>query len=350
MLQQKVISGIQQVGIGVANVEEAFQWYKKYFGMDILVFADEAEAKLMTRYTYGEVHARNAYLALNMASGGGFEIWQFTSRTPQPAKFQIKWGDLGILAVKIKSKDVAKSYHWYKTEGLDVVTDLQKSPEGKPHFFMKDPYGNIFEVVESTHWFMKTNHVSGGVAGVSIGVSDLQKSKAFYKDVLGYDQVIYETEGVFNDMPDSKSSLKRVLLRHSKPYSGGFTNLLGPTEVELIERTDGQGQKIFENRFWGDLGFIHLCYDTIGMDAHEAECEKLGYPFTVNSKNSFDMGKAAGQFTYNEDPDGALIEYVETHKVPILKKLGIYLHLKGRNPQKALPNFVVKAMRFSRVK
>ncbi len=350
MLQEKVISGIQQVGIGVANVQEAFAWYKKYFGMDILVFSDEAEAKLMTKYTGGEVHARNAYLALNMASGGGFEIWQYTSRTPQPAKFAIKWGDLGILSVKIKSKDVAKSYNWYKAEGLNIVSALTNSPEGNKHFFMKDPYGNIFEIVESNYWFMETKHLSGGAVGTSIGVSDIEKSKAFYKDVLGYDQVIYQKEGVFNDLPDSSSTFIRVLLRHSKPYQGGFTKLLGPTEIELYQRIDGQGTKIFENRYWGDLGFIHLCYDTIGMDLHEAQCQKLGYPLTVNSKNSFDMGKAAGQFTYNEDPDGTLIEYVETHKVPILKKLGIYLHLKGRNPQKPLPNFIVKAMRFSRIK
>ena len=45
------------------------------------------------------------------------------------------------------------------------------------------------------------------------------------------------------------------------------------------------------------------------------------------------MGEAAGHFTYIEDPDGALIEFVETHKVPVLKKLGWYIHLKDRDPE-----------------
>ena len=31
------------------------------------------------------------------------------------------------------------------------------------------------------------------------------------------------------------------------------------------------------------------------------------------------MGDAAGQFAYIEDPDGTLIEFVETHKVPLVK-------------------------------
>ena len=122
---EKVISGIQQVGIGVPNAEEAFQWYKKYFGMDILVFQDEAEAKLMTRYTGGVVQKRNAYLALNMQSGGGFEIWQYTSRSPEPSNTPIKLGDLGIFCIKMKAKDINATYQYYKNEKLNLISEIK---------------------------------------------------------------------------------------------------------------------------------------------------------------------------------------------------------------------------------
>ncbi|MBT5529964.1 MAG: VOC family protein, partial [Cytophagia bacterium] len=55
-------------------------------------------------------------------------------------------------------------------------------------------------------------------------------------------------------------------------------------------------------------------------------------------------------FSYIEDPDGALIEFVETHKVPIMKKLGWYLDLRKRNPEQDLPKWMINALRFSRVK
>jgi hypothetical protein len=80
------------------------------------------------------------------------------------------------------------------------------------------------------------------------------------------------------------------------------------------------------------------------------KCVSLGHPFTVDSSNSFDMGEAAGHFSYIEDPDGTLIEFVETHKVPILKKLGWYLNLKKRNPQKSLPGWMLKSLAFNRIK
>jgi len=32
------INGIQQLGVGVTNIDEAFTWYRKHFGMDIKMF------------------------------------------------------------------------------------------------------------------------------------------------------------------------------------------------------------------------------------------------------------------------------------------------------------------------
>jgi hypothetical protein len=86
------------------------------------------------------------------------------------------------------------------------------------------------------------------------------------------------------------------------------------------------------------------------MSKHEANCQSLGYPLTVNSAGAFDMGEAAGQFTYNEDPDGTLIEYVETFKIPMIKAIGWYLDLRKRDATKPLPNWMLKTLKFSREK
>ncbi len=65
---------------------------------------------------------------------------------------------------------------------------------------------------------------------------------------------------------------------------------------------------------------------------------------------TFDMGEAAGHFSYVEDPDGTLIEFVESHKLPVSKKLGWYINLRKRNPEKPLANWIVKAMKYNRIK
>ncbi len=351
---EKVISGIQQIGIGVSDVYEATDWYREQFGMDIKVFDDAATAKLMVPYTGGKAHDRRAVLTLNLKGGGGFEIWQFTSRKPAAAKFEIELGDLGINCAKIKSINAAKTYEQMNAAGLNVLTSLGKNPAGEDTFFVKDPYGNVFEVIQGNEFFQRrTSHTTGGVSGAVIGSTDIDKARKLYSDILGYDVVVYDQTGVFEDLkglPGGGYEFRRVLLRHSQPRQGGFSRLFGPTEIELIEVKGREPKKIYENRYWGDLGFIHLCFDVQGMDALKNEAEAAGFPFTVDSANSFDMGEAAGRFTYVEDPDGTLIEFVETHRVPLMKKLGWYIDMTKRDPKKPLPNMLLKAFRINRMK
>jgi len=352
-----VVSGIQQLGIGVKDVAVAWKWYRKYFGMDIRVVDDCATAKLMLPYTGGMPQERRAALALNMNGGGGFEIWQYTKRVPQPPLFVPQLGDLGIFAAKIKTRDARKTHAWFLKESLKVSA-IATDPAGRNFFFVTDPFDNIFQVIDSKNWFGNLKEQTGSVYGVILGVTDIENSKKVYSDILGYDQVIIDQKGVFPDLSGlngGTSSFRRVLLGHSIPRAGAFGRLLGESEIELMQVEDRIPRKIYEDRFWGDLGFIHLCYDINGMEKLNAACAGRGFPFTVDSfadheGNSFDMGEAAGHFAYIEDPDGTLIEFVETHKLPIIKKLGLYLNLRKRNPNKHLPNWILKTLKLSRVK
>ena len=348
-----IISGIQQLGIGVPNVQEGFKWYRQNLGIDIPILDEASEANLMLPYTGQKPHQRHAILAISGKGGGGFEIWQYTSRVPQPSAFSIELGDLGILIGKIKTENIRESIAFFKKKGISVLSDIQENPLQQKHFYIKDLYGNMFEIIESKEMFGKSLHATGGPIGAVIGVSDLEKSIKFYKDILGYDKVLFDKESVFDDLknlPAGQNKCRRVLLTHSKPRAGSFARMLGDSYIELIKVYDRIPRKIFENRFWGDLGFIHLCFDIKDMNDLRIKCAELGYPFTVDSGTTFEMGDAAGHFSYIEDPDGALIEFVETFKIPILKKLGWYLDLRKRKPEKPLPNWMLKTLSFSRVK
>jgi len=148
---EKLISGIQQIGIGVPNVYEAWKWYKENFGMDIRIFEDNTVAELMLPYTGGKPQRRHAALAMNISGGGGFEIWQYSERTPQAPAFEIQLGDLGINMAKIKSPDAKKAYENFKSRNLNIVGDFYED-----HFYIKDLYGNVFQVISDDNWFKKT--------------------------------------------------------------------------------------------------------------------------------------------------------------------------------------------------
>lgn len=349
-----IISGIQQLGVGNTDVQQTFKWYRQAFGTDVKIFEEAAQAELMLPYTAGKPHARHAILAVSMNGGGGFEIWQYTSRKAEFPAFKPQLGDLGIYIGKIKSYDIQASYNHLKNFGAKVLGNITVAPYGRKHFYMEDLWGNLFEVVEEkTAWFEQKHYTTGGVLGAVIGVSNIDRSLPLYRNILGFDTIVSDTTAVHEDwvsLDGSGKTCRRVLLRNSKPREGSFAPLLGDNEIELVQALEYTPKKIFENRLWGDCGFIHLCFDIKNMKALQEACTKAGHPFTVDGGAGFEMGEAAGHFTYIEDTDGTLIEFVETKKIPVLKKLGWYLDLRKRDPKKALPMFILKALRFNRVK
>ena len=128
---ENLISGIQQVGIGVVDAGESFKWYNKNLGLDVPVFDDIADAKLMVRYTNGNIRKRRAILAVNMAGGGGAEIWESKNPLPIACSFEPKLGDLGIFALKIKSQDLLAF-------SKSTPIPLFRTPENKPTAWLKD--------------------------------------------------------------------------------------------------------------------------------------------------------------------------------------------------------------------
>ncbi|MCB0519949.1 MAG: VOC family protein [Lewinellaceae bacterium] len=347
------ISGIQQIGLGNTDVHETWRWYREHFGFDVPVFNEAAEAGLMLPYTGGQPQKRHAILAINLRGGGGLEIWQYTERTPQPVDFQLQVGDLGIYVSKIKSSDIQAAHAFLAGKEVGLLGDISQNPAGQEHFFLQDLHGNVVEVVESGHWFQPGKFSMGGVVGCTIGVSDMDASVHFYRGVLGFDEVVFDKSGIFPDLtclPGGDGRFRRVLLRHTEPRKGAFSRFFSNNEIELVQATNRTPRKIFEGRYWGDPGYIHLCFDITGMASMKALCEEHGCPFTVDSSDSFDMGDAAGHFSYIEDPDGTLIEFVETHKMHLIKKLGWKLDLRKRQLDKPLPDWMLKSLRLGRVK
>lgn len=352
------ICGIQQIGVGIPDLDRAFRWYRRAFGIDVPIVDDDGVAALMLPYTGGQPRARHAVMAVSMQGGAALEIWQYKERTPQPPAFEVRVGDLGIFCPRIKARDVEAAWRALGPERLGGEQRLAPpaaDPGGEPGFFIRDPHGFPFQIVPGEGWFSRGAHRTGGVAGAMIGVSGVERSRRLYSGILGYDRVIYDREGVFDDLtclPGGEGRFRRVLLGHSESRRGPFSPLLGPSRLELVQALDRKPRRIFAERFWGDLGFIHLCFDVRGTDALKAVCEAEGFPFTVDSAEGgdFEMGEGAGRFAYVEDPDGTLVEFVEAYRLAIVKRLGWSLDLRRRPHDKALPRWMLRTLAWSRVR
>ncbi len=348
------IHGMQHLGVGVPEHAKAWKWYRKFFGLDMPFFNDEASAELMTIYTNDRVISKRAAMILNLKGGCAIEVVRPSTFKAKHAEVQHQLGDLGINIGWVKTPDIQKSYEFFKENGADVISEIVKMPDGQNTFHLKDLNGTQFQVVEANDFYTKTKHVTGGTSGSTIGVTDMEKTMTFYS-VLGYDEVLYDESRQFEDwssLAGGSGKYRRVLLSQSNPSGGGFSKLLGKTYIELVQDlSDRTPVKIYEGRQWGDIGFVHLAFDVRNMVALGKKLDEIGHGFTCDTKDALSMGESTKvHCTYIEDPDGTLIELIEVYKIPIIEKLGIYLNVEKRPASQPYPNLMLKALKFMRVK
>ena len=350
----KRINGIQHIGVGTADSEKSQKWYRKFLGMDVRLFDGIAPAPLMDIYTNKETITKRASMILNLQGGCAMEVVNPTSFKAKHANFEVQLGDLGIYVAQVKTRDVQKAYKFFKENGAILRTEIVHMPDGTETFYAEDPNGLFFQIIKGDNFYTKGKHVTGGPNGAIIGVSDIDRSLTFYADALGYDKVIYDNKGVFEDfgaLPGGEKKFRRMRLTQSDKPGGGFAKVSADTYIELVEAIDYQPKHDYQERIWGDIGFVHLGFDVRGMQALGKDLDQKGFGFTCDTKDTLDMGGTTRvHCTYIEDPDRALVEMIEVYKIPIIEKLGVFLNVEKRDPLKPLPDFMLKALRFSRVK
>ena len=347
------INSMQHIGVAVQDMDASLKYFRKIFGMNIPFFDSVQAAPLMDCYTHEKTITKRASMIMNLQGGCAMEVIRPTTFEPRKADFQIKIGDLHIFQVHMKARNVKHMHEHCKNNGALNVSEIQLNPAQQNVFDLTDLDGNFFRVEPTTECYREMGHPSNGVAGCSIGVTNMEDALNLYSNLLGYNEVVFDRTGTFNDwghLPGGKEQYRRVRLKQSAPTGGGFARVMGETFIELVQALDRVPARTFKGRIWGDSGFVHLGLDVKGMKKLGENLGAQGFPFRCDSNDALSMGQTKVHCTYIDDKDGSLIELIEVYKVPIVEKWGIFLNVEKRDPLKPLPNFMLNALRFSRIK
>ncbi|WP_204279078.1 VOC family protein, partial [Klebsiella aerogenes] len=71
------------------------------------------------------------------------------------------------------------------------LSALYLTPDNRYQFWVKDRLNNWFTITETNNWFKKKQTHCGGVLGAVIGVTNMEKSLHFYKEILGVSEEVY---------------------------------------------------------------------------------------------------------------------------------------------------------------
>ncbi|MFM7005954.1 MAG: VOC family protein [Flavobacteriales bacterium] len=344
------IHGIQHIGVAVSDMNKTLPLYRKWFGMNIPFFDSVQAAPLMDVFTHNQTITKRASMVMNLKGGCAMEVIEPTSFKAQPLPSDFTLGDIGIFAVHMRMQGPQKALAQIPV--ANRRSELLQDPIQQARFLIQDPDGLYFWAKQDAQVFSNDSSQLGGVAGLSIGVSDIAASKAFYA-LLGFDQVLFEDQGIFTDLqgfPGGAKEVQRVILSTAKPAEGPFGAMIGYSQLELICTPQRKGQKIFRCRIWGDTGFVHLGLDICDMKGLQLELQSQQIKFACDSNEALSMGQTKVHCAYITDPDGVLIELIEVFKIPLLEKWGIFLNVHGKKSGKHLPKWLIKLLRFSRIK
>lgn len=321
------LCGLMQIGVGVSDLEAAVKWYAEVLNFKAKPIDDTGPAALMTQYTGGDVYQRRAVMLFNPNGGGGLEVWQFLDRTPEESRVPLTFNQPGIHTVDLYTSGSLDSLnkHFSKYE-------IELKPWERPSLasviaWFKDPFGNSFRLLNSSYSIRSPfRGLFGGVAGVYICCSDIEESDSFYSKSLGMKEL---------------GSDRNLRLLGCCNSTQGFAFMYGPGQIELAQCDHPSASHSYGNRFWGDPGLMHVCFEVADFDQLKNSVNEKGVELTVDSKDSFTMERSAGRFGYLEDPDGTLIELIQVHSIPLLPKLGLHHRIK---PGKAVPKWIIKQM------
>ncbi len=309
------ILGVDHVGLGVRDRERMCSFYRDAlrFGKVLAEMPPEDHPPIhgLLR-TEKAIHS--AMVVGGEAGGPTVALFHATTPAPRPIRRDPRYGDIGVAKLTFAVPDLDSFCR--DRGGLVGLFSAPKTvtlaDSGEYHFaYGRDPEGNLLEFVSGSTPAVAAAPGSGAASAgapilrsVGIAVTDLERSLAFYRDVLGFDTVIEAPHESFSGLVDELTGVERTSVR-----SCLLANSRGRGMVELFEVTKPRGRSIPFGTQWGDFGYLQIClYSGVGK-ALIAQIEAEDVDVLLPLQDVGDPEHPA-LFMYLRDPDGIPVEVV----------------------------------------
>jgi catechol 2,3-dioxygenase-like lactoylglutathione lyase family enzyme len=308
-----MFAGVDHVGIGVADMEAALEFFRERMGFSRVLFDHTGELPGLEELTHrARTRSRVAMLAsANMTplGPGKVKLVQVLEDggTPPMAPGAC-YGEVGICEVCVHATDVQAVHQRLLEQGckelmepisakvtpFDIDVDLS---------YVADPGDGKIEILE---WRGIWQRLPGeprleGVNHVAFGVSDMAVTREFYAD-FGFSQsrLVLESDGYFEPMrPWYDREMPRQHMILVLPGQGA-----GIEPVQLREEIkDCRGE-------WGHLGPMEFAIGVTNLDQACGQLRSSGLEFRSDPQ-TVDVGTGEWRYAYFTDPDGLYVSLVE---------------------------------------
>jgi len=205
-----VFQGVDHVGVGVGDVDEAIAFYGRHVGFDRVLFDVTAELPAVEAFAGRAPRARVAMLESSGATPigpGRVKLVQVLDGDgPAPVPAGQAWGEVGVCEICLHVRGVAEVHASLVAAGCaDLMPPMtaEVPPTGisLDIAYVADPWGTKLEMIEWTGlWRSLPGPARAeGVNHVAFGVTDMGRSRAFYER-LGFTALLFESFDFFDPM------------------------------------------------------------------------------------------------------------------------------------------------------
>jgi catechol 2,3-dioxygenase-like lactoylglutathione lyase family enzyme len=305
--------GVDHIGVGVSDIERSLRFYADLGFTDVAFDCHTPLPGLERVAGRGGVEARVVMLRPATPTPLGpaaVKLVQTTDAPPPPMPAGIGWGEPGICEVCIHVRDQAGLYRRLVDElghtGLMEPNEAPLPPYGTlcSLSYVGDPDGTKIEMIEwhdlESGW--PADPGPQGVNHVAFGVVDLERTRAFYRD-LGFTGMLFESNGFFEPMdpwyaPRTPPSQHMTLL--TNPYGAGIEPV-----VHDPPSPDMRGD-------WGHLGPFEFAIGVRNIGQAAGALAELGVEFLCEPQTIALDGGGSWSYAYFVDPDSLYVAITET--------------------------------------
>ncbi len=149
-----------------------------------------------------------------------------------------------------------------------------------------------------------------GINHVAISTPDIERLRAFYTDLLGFEEVFRLNWDVGHRELDAITGLRDSSARIVMLKCGNAC-------IELFEYATPEPKAGDANRPVNDHGITHLCLEVSDIEAEHARLEAAGMRFHCAPQALGDI-----RATYGRDPDGNVVELLQVPATSALAVVG----------------------------
>jgi catechol 2,3-dioxygenase-like lactoylglutathione lyase family enzyme len=133
------------VGLTVSDFNATVKFYADVFGCPLVGVSEAPPDRVRTFFGVDAPEPRCKIGWIRVPGGAVLEIFGFEPRLPPGS---VLWNRVGLTHFSLNVRNTRRWYEYLVQRGVQVVSRPEQSPRGHWFFFVKDPDGNLIELID----------------------------------------------------------------------------------------------------------------------------------------------------------------------------------------------------------